>query len=87
MLKISESEAGPVVLQLEGRVIGPWVVELKRACERALRRGEQPKLDLRNMAFVDRQGASLLIELRFRGIELVAMRPFVEEQLKTALPG
>ena len=48
MLKIESAKTmdGRPKLRIEGRVIGPWVVELRRACERALAGAAELTLDL-----------------------------------------
>ena len=55
MLKISK--VAPVkhiiVLRLEGRVIGPWVTELKKSCEDVLSEGRLLKLHLADVEFMD----------------------------------
>ena len=86
MLKISEANASslPAVLILEGRLGGPWVDELRRACETILGEGKHLTLNLENMSFADSDGITALLELRRRGVVLESYSPFVEEQLKTA---
>jgi hypothetical protein len=69
-------------LRLEGRVIGPWVDELRRACQRALVTGSQLSLDLHDVAFVDRAGLELLRNLVDGGVAVVNCPPFVHEQLQ-----
>jgi anti-anti-sigma factor len=84
MLKISE--AGhvnhTVVLQLEGRIVGPWVEELLKSCEEALARARHLKLQLADVEFMDTQGVALLLNLRSRGVVLLECPPFAAEQLK-----
>jgi anti-anti-sigma regulatory factor len=83
MLKIEaiETANGSRRLQLEGRLIGPWVVELRRACERALASRAGLVLDLSEVAFVDRDGLDLLCALDRRGVG-IDCSGFVAEQLK-----
>lgn len=83
MLKIESTETtdGRPKLRVEGRVIGPWVVELRRACERALAGTAELTLDLSEVAFVDRDGLELLSNLGQRGVRLDCSR-FVAEQLR-----
>lgn len=86
MLKITEIDgpAGGVTLRLEGHLVGPWVTELERACDRVQARGTTPGLDLGAVEYLDRRGVALLVFLRARGTDLLATPPFVEEQLKSA---
>ncbi len=89
MLKISQIRTAgeSPALKLEGRVAGPWVEELSRACETLLAAGEKLELDLADVSFVDAQGVSMLSRFRSRGAKLTNCSPFVEEQLKTTIAG
>lgn len=84
MLKISiaESKGRNSTLHLEGQLIGPWVKELDDACKTITSRGCRLKLDLADVAFIDREGALLLASLKSRSITLVACSPYVGEQLR-----
>jgi hypothetical protein len=84
MLRISPIASGDrhVILRLEGRVVGPWVPELGKACEQALGEGRALELNLAEVSFVDHSGVRLINDLRSQGISLVECSPFVEEQLK-----
>jgi hypothetical protein len=88
MLRISlVPSSGPqVVLRLEGRVIGPWVPELRRACETVLGRPDaRLTLDLHGVTFLDAEGVALVRRLLARGRNGVATingSPFVTEQLR-----
>ncbi len=83
MLKIESARTmdGRPKLMIEGRVIGPWVMELRHACERALAGAAELTLDLSEVAFVDRDGLELLCCLGRRGVRLDCSG-FVAEQLK-----
>ena len=83
MLKIESINTadGPPKLRVEGRVIGPWVVELRRACEQALDEGAGLALDLSEVVFVDPAGLELLCGLGRRGVALECSG-FVAEQLR-----
>jgi anti-anti-sigma regulatory factor len=86
MLKISEGKTTKqtLTLQLEGRVVGPWVGELRQICESLLSDGSNLVLDLAEVTFADECGTALLTSLGSRGVKLLNALPFVEEQLKTA---
>jgi len=85
MLRISEmSKSGKAAkLRLEGEVMGPWVQEVKKACEPFLGNGHRLTLDLGDVSLVDRDGIALLRELRRAQVRLVNGSPFLTEQLKT----
>ena len=84
MLKISQVDPvnHAVVLQLEGRVVGPWVTELQKSSEAVLTEGRSLKLNLADVEFMDVQGVTLLASLRSRGVSLLECPPFAAEQLK-----
>lgn len=84
MLKIERiGTAGETsTLRLEGRVIGPWVEELRRSCDPVLATGARLTLDLGEVSFVDREGVELFRSLRQRQVALSNCSPFVAEQLK-----
>lgn len=84
MLRISriESSSGNVTLRLEGRLIGPWVDELRRCCATISNDGHQLALDLTEVLFADYKGLALLRTLRESNIRLAGCSPFLREQLK-----
>ena len=84
MLKITQAENGShdSTLRLEGTLVGPWVGEVRKACEKLAGEGRRLKLDLADLSFADQNGVALLAHLRDRGIELMECSPFVSEQLK-----
>jgi hypothetical protein len=86
MLRIVALE-GPgksATLALEGRVIGPWVGELRRSCERILATGATLTLDLGEVGFIERDGVRLLKDLTDGGVSVINCPAFVCEQLKAA---
>ena len=84
MLKISEPLTNhAVTLKLEGRLIGPWVAELKNACEQHLAAKQSINLDFADVTFADGTGLALLLRLRARGVTLLNCSPFLEEELRT----
>ena len=84
MLRISrvESPDAVVTIRLEGQVRGPWVEELRRACEPLLARGSSLVLDLTEVSFIDLDGVALCRRLRNRKVAFLHCSPFVAEQLK-----
>ncbi len=84
MLKIENPLAagGSVTLRLEGRVIGPWVEELRQSCEPVLAGGARLALDLSGVSFVDRDGVVLLRSLERRQVALLNCSGFVAELLR-----
>jgi ABC-type transporter Mla MlaB component len=87
MLKISQTGKAnrSVTLKLEGRVVGPWVAELRQICDQLLTGGRALKLDLTDVSFADADGVSALSNLKSRGAVVTNCSPFVEEQLKSTV--
>jgi hypothetical protein len=87
MLKISETKrtSHSVTLKLEGRVVGPWVDEVRQVCETLLSVGRVLRLDLTDVTFADASGVAALSGFKSRGVTFTNCSPFVEEQLKTAI--
>jgi hypothetical protein len=89
MLKISQSGKGnhSITLKLEGRIVGPWVGELRRVCEMLLTEGRALKLDLTDMTYADADGVTALTGFKTRGVALKNCSPFVDEQLRSIANG
>lgn len=83
MLRIFITDASTeiVMLQLDGRISGRWVELLQRTCDVPLQRGARVSIDLKNVSFSDRDGISLLKDLRERGFELLNPSPFLAGQI------
>jgi hypothetical protein len=83
-IELVDQSDGSTTLELAGRVVGPWVDELSRACERILALGGALSVDLGEVSFIDRRGLEFLRRLRARHVEIVNCSPFVAEQLRGA---
>jgi hypothetical protein len=64
-------------LKLEGKLLEPWLEELRRACAEAVSPEIPLHLDLAGITFVDAAGAQLLRELIHQGVTLVRCSGFV----------
>jgi len=73
-----------IQFQLEGRLIGPWVEELRRLSDQALSQQKTVSLDLQKVWFVDLQGVDLLRDLAKKQVTQINCSPFVSQQLKEA---
>ena len=84
MLKIErlKAESDRFPLRLEGRLIGPWVEELRRSCEPDIATGVGVTIDLTDVSFVDQAGAALLRRLKNHHAVVLNCSGFVAEQLK-----
>ena len=83
MLKIDvANQPGPrVTVSLEGRVVGPWVDELRRACEPYLGNGHALTLDFAGVSFIGREGVALCRSLRQGHTSFTNCSSFIKEQL------
>ena len=75
MLRITvREELGSVTFQLEGRLAGRWVQELKECWQRTAATQQTPivRVDLAGVTFVDAEGQTCLLALHHQGAELVA---------------
>jgi ABC-type transporter Mla MlaB component len=87
MLRIDTTETDDgTLLRLEGRVIGPWVAELRRAADDVLARRRRLTLDLTSVSYVDASGVALLRQLGRRHVAFANTTPFVAAQLEGAQP-
>jgi len=86
MLKISQANTAgrSVTLKLEGRVVGPWVDELRHICETLLIKRRALELDLAGVLYADASGVAALSSLKLRGVAVTNCSPFMEEQLKAS---
>lgn len=81
-IQLFDLQDGTLAIQLAGRIVGPWVGELRSSCERILGVGGTLSVDLGDVSFVDRDGVEFLQSLRARHVTLFNCSPFVAEQLR-----
>jgi anti-anti-sigma regulatory factor len=78
MLRITVHDS-PTALrfQLEGKLIGPWVAELRQSwlTAQSVRSDRQVLIDLTDVAFIDDSGKELLRELCNSGAKFIACQP------------
>jgi anti-anti-sigma regulatory factor len=69
---------------LQGKLVGPWVREL-RSCwkKRRAHGGQRCVVDLNDVAFIDKGGERLLRALSKKGVELVANGIYTKHLLET----
>ena len=84
MLRISiiSSSDNAVRFQLEGKLIGPWVDELRQLSNDALSQNKMVTLDLKKLWFMDLRGAELLRNLQQRQVPQTNCSQFISQQLK-----
>ena len=86
MLKISiisDSEQA-IEFQLEGKLVGPWVEELRKLSDEALSLQKNVSLDLERVWFVDSRGVTLLRDPAKKQVSELNCSQFVSQQLKEA---
>lgn len=81
-ISIAAQTEDVITLRLEGRVIGPWVSELRTACEEVFSQGKGVSLDVAEVTFMDREAVALLRKLNGHVVTLVNCPPLLIEQLK-----
>ena len=85
MLRITWIDAGcsdsSRTLKVEGKILGPWVDELGRACEVSGLPQHCLRLDLAAVTFVDSIGLTLLDDLVRQGATIVGCSGFVADLL------
>jgi len=85
MLKISVVEGKKQRrLVVEGRLVPPWSVELKAACESARSGldGRELVIDLKNLTTISQQGENLLLELMKQGVKFRGGGVYTNDILK-----
>jgi hypothetical protein len=81
MLKITLHDgATELRFNLEGKLSGPWVDELRQCWHtaRSTTAGRKTVLDLREVDFVDPEGQTLLAEMHGQGVGLTASTPLMQ---------
>ena len=85
MLKItwSDLDASDSIrtLKLEGKLLGPWVDELSRACEALETPPSGLRLNLSAVTFIDSVGVKLLDDLIRQGRTIAGCSGFIAELL------
>jgi len=66
---------------LEGKLVGPWVDELRRLSHDALSQNKSVSLNLEKVWFVDARGAALLRDLAGRQVSQYNSSQFVSQQV------
>jgi ABC-type transporter Mla MlaB component len=81
-ISVTNQSSEATNFQLEGKLVGPWVEELRRLSDAALMTSEAVSLDLEKVWFVDSQGIVLLRDLAKRHVAQINCSQFISQQLK-----
>jgi ABC-type transporter Mla MlaB component len=84
-ISVLEGSDNRIKFELEGRLIGPWVEELRRMSHEALERKKSVTLDLARLVFVDSPGVSLLRELARAHVTQENRSAFIRRQVEEAV--
>ena len=93
MLRINtQSEAGVLIIELEGKLAGPWVKELESSWRSAAgtQQNHPVRVDLLSVDFIDEDGEELLEKMHGEGVDLVAsgcMNKCIVERIVQRLRG
>jgi ABC-type transporter Mla MlaB component len=79
---VTNQSRGATHFQLEGKLVGPWVDELRRLSDAVLARSKALHLDLEKLWFVDSRGIALLRDLAEKQVSQINCSQFISEQLK-----
>ena len=86
VLKITRVDDGASdsipTLKLEGKLLGPWVDELRRVCEELHTPPSGLRLNLAGVTFIDQAGIKLLGDLIRLGAAISECTGFVDELLR-----
>jgi hypothetical protein len=73
MLKITtHSESKLDILELEGRLVGPWIEELEKCWRQAISADHEIHVVLKQVAYIDDEGRALLAAMHRAGVKLEA---------------
>jgi hypothetical protein len=84
MLRITEVSrtASTLTFKLEGKVLAPWLDELRSVCEQRPNQPVQVCLDVGAVTFMDAEGAALMRELIQQGIAVTQCSAFIATLLQ-----
>jgi len=81
-ISVTNQSSEATSFQLEGKLVGPWVEELRRLSDAALARGQAVSLDLERVWFVDSTGIALLRNLAKQKVAQINCSQFISQQLQ-----
>jgi hypothetical protein len=83
MLKISIIEGDTERrLIVEGKLVGPWVAELRSACVKPDLFGRKLVIDMRHVTAISQEGENVLFELIQKGVKFRCRGVFTKHVLK-----
>jgi ABC-type transporter Mla MlaB component len=85
--RVDDTSDSIPTLRLEGKLLGPWVDELRRVCEELHSSPGGLRLNLAGVMYIDPAGIKLLCDLIGRGATVSECTGFVDELLRSHPPG
>jgi ABC-type transporter Mla MlaB component len=82
VLRITATTADNIVLKLEGRLVGPWVDELRQAVLRTDQCSRLLQIDVSELRYADEEGAAVLCWLHRQGARFEGRGPFADYLFK-----
>ena len=80
-------DAIAATLKVEGKVVGPWAIELEKTWRDLWEAARQKRLriDIRGLTFADQKGTRILRDIvKATGAEMIADSPLTQEYAKRA---
>jgi ABC-type transporter Mla MlaB component len=83
MLRITETDVtvDGTKLRLDGKLVGPWVREMRLVCDPILAKGQQFQIGCSGVSSLDSDGIALLQTLQGEGVTLVNCLLFITLRL------
>ena len=78
VLRITTSASDTVLLKLEGRLVGPWVDELRSSIWRTDGWPDRLEVDVEDLTFADDDGEKALARLHKMGVRFQGRGPYSE---------
>jgi ABC-type transporter Mla MlaB component len=81
-ISVTNQSSEATQFQLEGKLVGPWVEELRRLSDEALALRKAVSLDLEKVWFIDAHGIALLRDLATKRVSQLNCSQSISQQLK-----
>ena len=82
----TDDSDGVTTLELQGRIVAPWVEALNSECRELLERGRDVQLDMSGVSFIGSEGVEMLEHLPPGRLRLVRCSPLLCSLLDGTLP-
>lgn len=87
MVKITQCKSElNTIIKIEGKLLSPWLGELRGVCDEAMAVSRNVHLDLASVNYADNAGIKLIHELRMSGVRLACCSNYLAELLRMETP-